>query len=61
MSDDEGVTEEFRRVVVELTDCFQMEMESRFTTANTPLWSAMGALSPSHPDFCNPNILRPFF
>ena len=59
--DDEGVTEEFRCVVVELTDCFQMEMESRFTTANTSLWSAMGTLSPSHPDFCNPAFLRPFF
>ena len=41
VSDNEDVTEELRRVIVELSDCFHSEMENRFTTSNTMV-SAIG-------------------
>ena len=60
-SDAEDVIQEVRRVIVELCDCFESEMETRFSTDNTSLWSAMEALSLKHSDFINPSLLEPFF
>ena len=57
----DDITKELRRVIVELTDCFQMEMDSRFTFDNNSIWSSMGALQPNHPDFFDPEYLKPFF
>ena len=57
----DDITKELRRVIVELTDCFQMEMNSRFTFDNNSIWSSMGAHLPNHPDFCDPEYLKPFF
>ena len=55
------VIQEVRRVIVELCDCFESEIETRFSTDNTSLWSAMEALSLKHSDFLNPSLLEPFF
>ena len=60
-SDAEDVIQEVRRVIVELCDCFESEMETRFSTDNTSLWSAMEALSLKHSDFLNSSLLEPFF
>ena len=35
----DDITKELRRVIVELTDCFQMEMIRRFTFDNNSIWS----------------------
>ena len=61
ISNEESEELELRRTIEELCDCFQKEMENRFAIANTSLWSSMGALSPTHPHFCDPIFLQPFF
>ena len=62
MSDEESdVIQELRRVIVELTNCFEREMNSRFSSENTDLWSSMVALWPGHYDFLDSSTLKPFF
>ena len=53
--------EDIRRVFVEVTDYFRKEMDERFAMANTSLWLLMEVLSPSHPQFCDPCLLKPLF
>ena len=59
--EDADVIQELRSVIVELSDCFEREMETRFTTENTNLWSSMDALSFTNTDFLDPSLIRPLF
>ena len=62
MSNEESdVIQELRRVIVELSDCFERETNSRFFSENTDLWSSMVALWPSHYDFLDSSTLKPLF
>ena len=61
ISKEENEELELPRIIVDLCDCFQKEMENRFAVANISLWSSMGALSPTHPHFCDSIFLQPFF
>ena len=47
---------DLRRVFVELKDCLLTELDDRFTESNTLLWSSMGGLPPSNPEFCDPTF-----
>ena len=42
-----------RRVVVDLTKAFEVEMCVRFAETNTKIWSSMSALSPNHLQSCD--------
>ena len=61
IEDCEDVIRELRNVIVELSDNFEREMDTRFTTENTDLWSSMDALSFKHTDYLNPSLLQPLF